>query len=63
VVALARALELTQHQLDALSVAQSFRTWLSVRDACPVGRAQRYSDEHIEYHYTKARDLLEGGRK
>ena len=62
-VALDRALELTAHRVDALSVAQSFRAWLAVRDACPIGSAQRYSDEQIEYHYTKARELLSSGRR
>ena len=62
-VALERALELTSQRVDALSVAQSFRAWLSVRDACPVGKDKRYSDEQIEYHYTKARSLLEDDRK
>lgn len=31
-------------------VAQWHR-WLAMRDACPVGRAHRYSDEQIRYHY------------
>lgn len=25
--------------------------WLAVRDACPVGRASRYGDDQIRYHY------------
>jgi cyanocobalamin reductase (cyanide-eliminating) / alkylcobalamin dealkylase len=32
--------------------------WLSVRDACPVGREHRYSEEQIGYHYTKDRERL-----
>ena len=35
-----------------------WRAWLAVRDACPVGRAHRYSDEQIAYHYTKDRSIL-----
>lgn len=27
------------------------RAWLALRDACPVGRAHRYADEQIAYHY------------
>lgn len=27
--------------------------WLAVRDACPIGRAARYSDQQIRYHYAK----------
>jgi cyanocobalamin reductase (cyanide-eliminating) / alkylcobalamin dealkylase len=36
----------------------SWRAWLAVRDACCVGREHRYSDDQIEYHYTKSLDLL-----
>jgi methylmalonic aciduria homocystinuria type C protein len=28
-----------------------WRLWLAVRDACPVGREHRYSDEQIRFHY------------
>jgi methylmalonic aciduria homocystinuria type C protein len=30
-----------------------WRSWLAVRDACPVGRSARYAEEQIAYHYTK----------
>jgi methylmalonic aciduria homocystinuria type C protein len=39
-------------------VSQTWRLWLAVRDACPVGRAHRYSEEQIVYHYTKDRTVL-----
>jgi methylmalonic aciduria homocystinuria type C protein len=48
----------------AFSVALSaggpdaWRTWLAVRDACPVGRAYRYSDDQIRYHYALDRSVL-----
>jgi methylmalonic aciduria homocystinuria type C protein len=29
----------------------NWRTWLACRDACPVGREHRYSEEQIRYHY------------
>lgn len=32
--------------------------WLAVRDACPIGRAWRYDDTQLAYHYTKDRRLL-----
>lgn len=32
------------------------RAWLAVRDACPVGRDQRYDDEQVRYHYRRAFD-------
>jgi methylmalonic aciduria homocystinuria type C protein len=34
-----------------------WRVWLEVRDACPVGRSQRYGDEQIIYHYESAFSL------
>jgi len=36
----------------------AWRAWLAVRDACPVGREHRYSEEQIVYHYTKDRRVL-----
>jgi cyanocobalamin reductase (cyanide-eliminating) / alkylcobalamin dealkylase len=40
------------------AIERYWRLWLAVRDACPVGRSHRYSDEQIRYHYTKDRDVL-----
>jgi methylmalonic aciduria homocystinuria type C protein len=37
----------------------AWRAWLAVRDACPIGRAYRYGDAQIRYHYTKDRDALD----
>jgi methylmalonic aciduria homocystinuria type C protein len=34
---------------------ERWRLWLAVRDACPVGRAHRYSDDAIAYHYAGVR--------
>jgi cyanocobalamin reductase (cyanide-eliminating) / alkylcobalamin dealkylase len=31
-----------------------WRSWLAVRDACPVGRVARYDEAQIRYHYTGA---------
>jgi hypothetical protein len=42
----------------AREAQSSWREWLAVRDACCVGRDYRYSDDQIEYHYTKSLDLL-----
>ncbi len=33
-------------------------SWIAVRDACPVGREHRYTDDQVRYHYTKDRSLL-----
>ena len=39
-------------------VSSSWKLWLAARDACPVGRSSRYSDEQCEYHYRSDRDFL-----
>lgn len=31
---------------------ERWRLWLAVRDACPIGRAHRYGDDQLAYHYT-----------
>jgi methylmalonic aciduria homocystinuria type C protein len=50
------------HEAVARAVAShgpdAWRAWLAVRDACPIGRDHRYSEDQIAYHYTKERDLL-----
>jgi len=44
---------------DAARIAQlNWRDWLAMRDACPVGRAARYSNQQICYHYTKQLTVL-----
>ena len=49
-------------RLDAaLASGGDWRAWLAVRDACNVGRAFRYGDQQIAYHYTKDRSLLTVG--
>lgn len=35
-----------------------FRAWLDVRDSCPLGRAARYGERQLRYHYTKDRRAL-----
>lgn len=41
-------------------VQGDWRAWLAVRDACPVGRDHRYSEQQIRYHYTNDRAALPG---
>jgi methylmalonic aciduria homocystinuria type C protein len=36
----------------------AWRAWLAVRDACPVGRAHRYVEDQVLYHYGRNRDRL-----
>jgi hypothetical protein len=42
---------------DGLSLSRAvqsdWRRWARVREVCPVGRLSRYSEQQIEYHYTK----------
>ncbi|MCE9575638.1 MAG: hypothetical protein K8W52_20980 [Deltaproteobacteria bacterium] len=38
-----------------------WQAWLAMRDACPVGRAHRYGDDQIAYHYTRDRSRLDTG--
>jgi cyanocobalamin reductase (cyanide-eliminating) / alkylcobalamin dealkylase len=45
-------------RLDAAMASRDWRAWVAVRDACNIGRAYRYSDDQITYHYTKNRSLL-----
>lgn len=39
-------------------VADHWRLWLAVRDACPLGREHRYPEPLLEYVYTKDRSVL-----
>jgi len=52
---LAEALRASEREGLPLSraVQSDWRRWARVREVCPEGRASRYSDEQIEYHYTK----------
>ncbi len=34
--------------------ATDWEAWLAVRDACSTGRAWRYTDEQLRYHYTRS---------
>jgi methylmalonic aciduria homocystinuria type C protein len=38
--------------------SKDWKRWLAMRDACVVGRAYRYSDDQIAYHYTKDKAIL-----
>ncbi len=44
----------------AAELRPRWRTWLAVRDACPVGRDHRYDDAQLRYHYTGELDALDG---
>ena len=40
-------------------IASSWRDWVAVRDACPIGRSSRYGEAQLRYHYTKERAVLD----
>ncbi len=40
------------------NVEQNWQLWLACRDACSTGRAHRYGDDQIRYHYLKDRQQL-----
>jgi methylmalonic aciduria homocystinuria type C protein len=41
-------------------LAEHWQSWLAMRDACPIGRGQRYGDAQVRYHYLKDRSVLSG---
>lgn len=41
------------------TVRENWMSWVAIRDACPLGKAHRYSEEQIRYHYTKDIRLLD----
>lgn len=54
--------ELTSRSHTPGAVRASWRDYLRLRDACPVGRACRFTDEQIRYHYTHDRAILDAHR-
>jgi hypothetical protein len=49
---------LAERGLDRGGLADTWRLWLAVRDACPVGQEHRYGDAQIAYHYRGDRSVL-----
>lgn len=43
---------------DDRDIAACWQDWLAIRDACPIGRVYRYSNDQIRYHYIKDRSFL-----
>ncbi len=61
VPALERALAATTDDARAAGdLRETWRAWVAVRDACPVGRESRYGEAQLRYHYTKDRASLTG---
>lgn len=46
---------------DQAELRERWRLWLAVRDGCPVGRAHRYDDDQLRYHYAGDRPADAGG--
>jgi cyanocobalamin reductase (cyanide-eliminating) / alkylcobalamin dealkylase len=53
-----QALAATSAALTEAGVQHNWQLWLACRDACPTGRAQRYDEAQIRYHYLKDRQQL-----
>jgi len=58
VPALERALAASGTLLSSAAVVAHAPAWIAVRDACPVGRASRYGDAQVAYHYGLARSRV-----
>lgn len=56
--AFARALASGGEPREAADIRANLPLWLAVRDACPTGRAHRYDDAQIRYHYLSEREQL-----
>jgi cyanocobalamin reductase (cyanide-eliminating) / alkylcobalamin dealkylase len=54
----ARVSRQSEQQSGTERVVSHWKEWLAVREACPVGREFRYSDEQIRYHYGRDRTVL-----
>lgn len=53
-----RARAATGAAVSAEAIRAHYPRWLAVRDACPTGRAHRYGDDQILYHYLGDREQL-----
>lgn len=60
VAALERARAASGPVLDGSSIASHAEDWIAVRDACPVGRASRYGEAQLRYHYGVDRQPPQG---
>ena len=56
--ALKQALLVSGEQPSSEAVAQHAAAWIAVRDACPVGRASRYGEIQLGYHYAPERSRI-----
>jgi methylmalonic aciduria homocystinuria type C protein len=54
VTALRRALAACPPPVTEQAIAEHASDWIAIRDACPVGRASRYDEQQLVYHYTKS---------
>jgi methylmalonic aciduria homocystinuria type C protein len=54
VTAMRRALSACPPPVTEEAIAEHAADWIAIRDACPVGRASRYDEQQLMYHYTKS---------
>lgn len=45
-------------QAGRVDLADTWRLWLAARDACPAGRAYRYGEAQLRYHYAGDRSAI-----
>lgn len=57
--ALTAAMAGEEYPAQHATVRENWKSWAAIRDACPLGKAHRYSEEQIRYHYMKDTKLLE----
>lgn len=58
VPALERARLASGTPLSSAAVVAHAPAWIAVRDACPVGRASRYGETQVAYHYGLSRSRI-----
>jgi methylmalonic aciduria homocystinuria type C protein len=56
--ALERARRASGEPLTSRAIAEHQSEWIAVRDACPVGKASRYGEQQLRYHYAPDAQLL-----
>ncbi len=49
--------------LDPSTFHVHWRSWLAMRDACPLGAEARYGDDQVRYHYLKERSILDAAAR
>lgn len=48
----------THSMPTSTQISTSWKEWVAVREACPLGKAHPFVPSQLEYHYTHRRELL-----